>query len=249
MTGKKSKSPPGVTEDAVLAYLKLHPDFLERHPELMEVLTPPRTAEGGNVIDLQHYMARALQSQVRSLKDRFEGLVTSSRDNMSTLNQVHASVLGLMRARTLEPLLEVITVDLAHLFSIDAVLLAIESPAAARYDAYSAQESRPGIAFVSPGAVKAALFGADSLLIEDVRETPFAGFDRIFEDCAGLVRSCALLRLQLPHAGRDALLAFGERRPGRFHPGQGVELLTFLARIVEHRLDQCLDESGIGEAV
>ncbi len=246
---EKRKSVTDPTEDAVLDYLRQNPDFLEKHPELMEILTPPQSKDGDNIVDLQHYMARELQNQVRSLKDKFEGLVTSSRDNMSTLNQVHASVLRLMKARSLEQLLEALTIDLTHLFNIDVVRLAVESPAAGQYDTCYSEENYSGIAFIDPGAVLAALGQEDHLLVEDVRNSPVVAFDQIFEDCSGLVRSCALLQLRLPRARRDALLAFGERRAGRFHPGQGVELLTFLAQIVEYRLDQCLDESGIGEAI
>lgn len=248
-TGSINKNTsPDLTDDDVLAYLQAHPDFLARHPELLEVLTPPE-AEDGNIVDLQHYMARALQGQVRNLKDKFEGLVTSSRDNMSTLSQVHASVLRLIKARTLEQLLEVLTIDLTHLFNIDVVRLAMESPVAGQYDTYYSEENYSGIAFVEPGIILAALGDEDHLLVEDARELVVPGFDQVFEDCSGLVRSYALLRLRLPRTKRDALLAFGERHTGRFHPGQGVELLTFLARIVEHRLDQSLEDSGISGAI
>ena len=62
-----------------------------------------------------------------------------------------------------------------------------------------------------------------------------------------MVRSAALLRLNLPSVKRSALLAFGVRHEERFMPGQGTELLSFLARIVESRLDACLNESDIQE--
>ena len=35
------------------------------------------------------------------------------------------------------------------------------------------------------------------------------------------------------------------REKDRFQPGQGTELLTFLAQIVEHRLEACLTEDEI----
>mgnify|MGYP005727078145 CR=1 FL=1 len=249
MTDKKNKNSSAPSDDDVFTYLKAHPDFLERHPELMEILTPPQAEDGDNIVDLQHYMARSLQGQVRSLKDKFEGLVTHSRDNMSTLSQVHGSVLRLIKARSLEQLLEILTIDLTHLFNVDVVRLAMESPIAGQYETHYSEENYSGIAFVDPGTVEAALGGEDHLLVEEARDLCVPGFEQVFEDCSGLVRSYAWLRLKLPRARRDALLAFGERVSGRFHSGQGVELLVFLARIVEHKLDQCLEESGVGEAL
>jgi len=38
-----------------------------------------------------------------------------------------------------------------------------------------------------------------------------------------------------------ALLAFGSREEERFHPGQGTELLSFLARILTHAMRSWLD--------
>ncbi|HTR84696.1 MAG TPA: DUF484 family protein, partial [Reyranella sp.] len=48
-----------------------------------------------------------------------------------------------------------------------------------------------------------------------------------------LVRSQALLRLQLRRDAPQGVLAFGSRTPDKFHPGQGTELLTFLGKVVE----------------
>jgi uncharacterized protein YigA (DUF484 family) len=36
------------------------------------------------------------------------------------------------------------------------------------------------------------------------------------------------------------LLGFGTRHPGYFNAGQGTELLTFLARVLEHCIRQWL---------
>jgi uncharacterized protein YigA (DUF484 family) len=55
----------------------------------------------------------------------------------------------------------------------------------------------------------------------------------VFGPGAGLVSSDALLRLSISSTTPTALLALGAREPGQFHPGQGTELLTFLARVVE----------------
>ena len=39
-------------------------------------------------------------------------------------------------------------------------------------------------------------------------------------------------------------IAFGTRHPGYFNPGQGTELLSFLARILEHCVRTWLKDAG-----
>ncbi len=55
-------------------------------------------------------------------------------------------------------------------------------------------------------------------------------------------RRCCALRF-----GRGApvgLLCIGTRKPGRFHPGLGTELLSFLARVVGITIAQWLNPRG-----
>ena len=58
---------------------------------------------------------------------------------------------------------------------------------------------------------------------------------------AGLVRSDALIRLDIAEAAPPTLIAFGSRQPDHFHPGQGTELLNFLARVLEITIRAWLD--------
>ena len=51
----------------------------------------------------------------------------------------------------------------------------------------------------------------------------------------------ALLRVSASNSMPPGLLAFGTRHPGYFNPGQGTELLAFLARILEHCIRTWLD--------
>ena len=51
-----------------------------------------------------------------------------------------------------------------------------------------------------------------------------------FGEAAPLVASDALVRLPLPNGG-DALLACGVRDPGAYEPGQGTDVLGFLAAV------------------
>ena len=183
-------------------------------------------------------MLKNLQKDSRDLKGRYDLLVDFCRDNLSAQSQVHEAVLRLVRARGLESLLEVLTNDLASLFDVDVVRLAVESDAPEALTMLSVDENRSGIVFIPDGLADEALgFGKSALMVEDVQAAPFPGLERIFAECASLVRSCILIRLPLEEMQRDVLLAFGVRHAGRFHPGQGIELLGFLADVLAHQLD------------
>ncbi len=239
---------PELSETQIRDWLLAHPQFLQKHPEVLLTLAPPSAKLGGNVLDFQQHMLGHLQENLRGLQERYEGLIIASRDNMSTQSQVHQAVLGLVRANDLEHLLQMITQDLVQLFDVDMVRLAMESPVAEYYAAQYGEQDYSGFTFIDPGLVDVVL-GADQeiRLIADLHKEMSEPLRQVFADCAGLIRSCVLIRMALPGSHREALLVFGVRHPDRFHPHQGVELLHFLARIVESKLDACLQREGIEE--
>ena len=55
--------------------------------------------------------------------------------------------------------------------------------------------------------------------------------------------------MRLPSNQRGVMLAFGVRIKNHFHEGQGTEMLSFLAQIVEQRLDETLSDSGIAQLI
>jgi uncharacterized protein len=244
---KSNKAQGGeISESQVLAYLKAHPHFIQSHPEVLEVIAPPKVEHGGKVVDFQHHMLGKLQESLRGINERYEGLIVASRDNMSTQSQVHEAVLGLVKAPNLEALLQMITQDLVRLFDVDVVRLAMESPVAEYYEAQYGEHNYSGVSFIDPGVVDGVMGSKDAIrLIPDTQALRSDGLSQIFADCYGLIRSCALLRLELPSDRRQVVLAFGVRHAERFHHHQGSELLDFLARIVEYKLDVLLRREGL----
>ncbi len=232
-----------MTKKMVIEFLQGNPQFLAEHPDLFEVLTPPEQQHGRGVIDFQYYAIDNLRRGMRKMKDRFNGLVTSARENLSVQQQVQRAVISTIRARNLEELLEVLTTDLVHWFDVDVVRLAMESDMAGIYETYYHEDNYSGICFVPNGTSNAVLLGESVRLIADTQGEPPIGFEMVFADCSNLVRSCALVRLDLPTIKRSAILAFGVRHADRFHPHQGGELLHFLGEVMTIVLDRCLTES------
>ncbi len=233
-----------LTEADIRAYLKAHPQFLRNNPDILTDIASPSRDLGGGVIDFQQFMVKNLQSTSRDLQSKYDLLVEYCRDNLSSQQQVHEAALKLVRARSIEQLLEIIALDLVSLFGVDVVRLAMESDI--QVDTSYGESDFSGIVFIAPGTCDAALGkGKRVKLVADSTRHPPAGFDEIFAECDTMIESCALLRLDMESIDRQVMLAFGVRSKERFHPGQGIELLNFLAQVVAHQLDRYLDEMTV----
>ena len=93
-------------EATVAAYLADNPDFLVRHPELVQLLDAPSRfaaqADGANVVDMQTFMVGRLQADLaRARRDQVE-LIQSARSNLTSQGQIHEAVLAALDARDFE---------------------------------------------------------------------------------------------------------------------------------------------------
>jgi uncharacterized protein YigA (DUF484 family) len=226
-----SKREHGLDAGEVVAFLKKHPDFLDEHAELIPLLTPPAMQHGEGVLDMQHFMLQRLRSEVARLKGQQRALIATSRSNLSSQSRVHQAVLAVIGAVNFEQLIQVVTTDLAIILDVDVVTIGVE-----RAEGPRPRLPHPGVQLLRAGMVDALLGERDALLRSDIQGDP-----ALFGGAAGLVRSEALFRLHVSAHAPVGLLCIGTRRPDKFHPGQGTELLAFLARTVEKTIAAWLD--------
>ena len=213
-----------VSSDQVAAYLRRHPDFLARHPDLLDVLTLPTRDRGKDVIDLQQFMVERLRRENAELSELRNDLVATGRSNLAIQSRVHQAILALLRAGSFEEFVETITTDLAVILDLDVVTIGVE-----RAIEGAGWKPVAGVYFLKAGSIDSLLGRAANLLLrEDI-----AGDPAIFDGAAGLVRSDALIRLAIGDKAPPALLALGSRQAGTFHAGQGTELLSFLSQVLE----------------
>jgi uncharacterized protein len=216
----------------VLAYLRQHPDFLVEHDELLEVLTPPALNRGERVVDMQHFMLERQRAEITRLKLQQRTLVATTRANLASQSRVHAAVLTLMAAQSFEQLIQVVTTDFGVLLDADVVTIGVEQIGPQR-----PRLNHQGVQILDAGTVDGVLGPErEVMLFPDISGDP-----KLFGNGAGLVRSAAILRLAVSAAAPPGLLCIGTRRSGKFHPGQGTELLGFLARSLAITIAAWLD--------
>jgi uncharacterized protein len=231
-TGHREATLDPVLAEDVITWLREHPDFLLRHPEVLQQLTLPIPDHGDRVVDLQHFQLQKLRNDVERLGDQQRELIATTRANLNNQNRVHAAVLFLLDATSFEQLIQTVTTDLAVLLDLDAVSLLVEANAGADMP----RVNRSGVRVAEPGTVARLLGKRDISLRDDVTADP-----EIWGPAAGLVKSEVLIRLRVSDETPDGLLAFGSRDPDTFHAGQGTELVNFLARVVERQIRAWLD--------
>lgn len=225
------KAQPGPTADEVAAYLRAHPNFLNDHADLLEVLTPPVRRAGDGVIDMQHFMLDRLRKEVDRLRSYQSELINTTRSNLSVQTRIHAAVVAIIAADSFERLINLVTREMASLLDVDAVTLSVET------SAHGATPATPGVMLLAPGSVDALLGRGQPARLRS--GTP--GDPAIFGPLAHQIQSAAMVRIKPSASAPDGVLAFGSHDPNGFSEDQSTELLFFLAQVLEHTIRAWLD--------
>ncbi len=231
----KDRQPPaesGLKAGDVVRFLQDNPDFFLGREALLEAMTPPKRWTGDGVVDMQKYVLDRLRGEIDALRRDALEVIETSRGNMSSQSRVHAAALALIEAPDFDGLAHVIADDLPLLLDVDVATLGFE-PAGRSAPMPPAAPLRE----FKPGTVD-AVFGPDRqvLLLGELGDD-----GTLFGAAAGLVRSAALARLRPGPTTPTGILALGSRDT-TFQPGQGTELVVFLARVVETCILKCLEK-------
>lgn len=234
----KSRALPGesfvahddVDAAAVAEYLERHPEFFGDRPDLLEKLTlPSRTsADGdGRVVDLRGALIERQRGQLREMARLRDEMIGAGRANLQSQARVHQAVLALLSAQSFEELIERTTSDLTAMLDLDAATLGVEQRA----------ESLPPVRI---GGVFQLERGTVDRLVGPGRSAKLRaavpGDPMLYGGAAGLVRSDALIRLDISAMTPPALLALGSRDERHFDQGQGTELLQFLGAVLSQMI-------------
>lgn len=212
-----------IAEADVVGFLHRHPDLFNRHPELFETLAPPLNHQGNGVVDFQHAMMERLRAGLQNSTGREAELVAIGRANLASQARVHSAALALIAAPTFQELIETVSTELTMYLDVDVAALCVENA-----ETEAACCGVTGVRLLTVGSVD-GLLGPDCLVRLRVVEE---GDPELFDGAAGLVKSEALLRLPIGKSAPPALVALGSRDADRFDPGQGTELLSFLADVL-----------------
>ena len=221
----RAKKHPEANADSVIEFLRARPDFFARHPEALQNLTLPNRALSDGVVDFQTAIIERLRDETKVLRQEREDLLVTARANQQSMSRIQECILAILAAKAFEQLIQSVTTDFAVMLDLDMVMLCVE-----------ADEDGPrmlktqGLVMLQTGAIDGYFSGNQRMLLRsDVDGDP-----EIFGGGATLIRSDALVRLDISKSSPAGLIAFGSRDADRFNPGQSTELVGFLTHVLEH---------------
>lgn len=219
--------PDGLTAEAVVAWLRRHPEFLEENPEVLTFLTPPEFKRGERILDMQHFMLERMREDLTDLRRHEKQLLSTVEGNAAGQSKVHQAVTAIAGAEDIQALNAVIRTKLPSMLDIEAAVMCIEETGAL---------ALAGATSIGAGGIANLLGPKRRILLQGQT----AGEAFIFDDDAERVKSVAYLRLRTGKNAPDMLLALGSGRDDGFEKQQATDLITFLADVLEARLKQCL---------
>jgi uncharacterized protein YigA (DUF484 family) len=212
-----------VSDKDVEKFLKQHPEFFEKHTQLLSDLKVPHIT-GGGAVSLVERQVDVLRKQNGKLQKQLDDLVQIARDNEKLNRQVYKLTLNLMEADSVSDVVDLLVQNLKTDFSADAVALRI----VASPKVVAALNRRE---FISNSDDLKQLFGK---IFEDGR--PLCGRlkqtqrEYLFAESSERIGSVALL----PLMGKKGfgLLAIGSFEDTRFHPGMGTVYLNQMSHLI-----------------
>jgi hypothetical protein len=224
-----------LTADRIMEFLRLNPDFLAENAQTIAEMAPPTRWIGDGVVDLQRFLLERQREDLDQLRLAAQEVIETSRGNMSSQTRTHSAVLALLSAHDFEHMLRIINDDLPLLLDLDVVTIGFE-PGDNAPQALTSAHIQP----FQPGEIE-DIMGSDHdvRLFKEIEENK-----AVFGSAASLVRSAALMRLRPSRKVPPGLIALGARSPNFFHPRQGTELVTFIARVIERCAHRWLEKQA-----
>jgi len=207
----------------ILNWLKANPDFLEDCPEAADALLPPKIKKQRGIADFQSYMLDRLKADKEMVLETTREIVENARSNMNNQTRVQMAVLHILEAQSFEEFISSVTMDLTAMLDVDITALLVETEGKT-----IPHVQTPGLKMVPEGTIDQWMSDRPALLQSDI-----SGLEAIYGSGASLVRSQALIRIDISLDMPPALLCFGSRNALTFEDGQGIEQISFLARVIE----------------
>ncbi len=221
-------------EDEVRDYLILNPDFFDVNKDLLTILKPSRSKRHDDVVDFHAVLLHRLQSEVAALSDMQGNMIIASRSNMTTQARIHAAVLCLLEAENYGHLCHIVCNDWVDILQVDSVIICFEQAAD------KAMPENINIRLLDRGVLN-GFMGHETAAI--LRGNVKAA-EEIYGPATPLIRAEALIRIEESDCNPQGVLAFGSRDEDFFTPGQGTELLRFLAAAFQGQLKNLLSGTG-----
>lgn len=226
---------PALTAEEVAAYLRDHPDFLTKNPDLYRSLSAPRRVHGENMADHMVAMVAAERARTRQLEAEVQAAIADGRAGAALVLRVRLAVLALMRSRDIP---ETVSQELPALLRVESCAIFAEpagGPSFLPGRRAPAETALPrhGVRLLPPGSVARLVGrGRDARVRSEITDA-----ELLHAEAAPLVTRDAVARVPL-WCGTPCLLALGARDAAALPARQAVTTIAFLGRAVAAALSR-----------
>lgn len=233
-TQRKTASIDESLERDIVKFLENHPDFFERHPDLLGNLRLPHAS--GQAISLIEKQVSVLREQNTTFKKRLDRLIENARANEILNEQINSLILSLLDSASLDAVINIVEKRLSNDFNADAVIIRLFNTG------HPAMAAHPEVIDWNEPAL-----GAFEKIIAGRK--PICGslkpgqLDSLFNDEAGNIGSAALIPLvESDHSTTCyGMLAIGSHDHMRFRSDMGTMFLKHLGDVLARVLRSHLD--------
>ena len=210
-------------EDDIASYLHQHPDFFQRHTELLETQHIPHQNTGTTTSLIERQVA-VLRDKNNHLEEQLNVLLRAARSNEQIVIRLQHLTLELLRSESLDEMIGICQDVLRSDFNADFVSIRLIKKNARK-------KSQANIHFIKSDDEILTQF--ESLF---KNKKPVCGKlsseqqKFLFSEHVDDVSSVALLPLQ--STNNLGILALGSQDEARFHPGMGTVFIAHLAELI-----------------
>jgi uncharacterized protein YigA (DUF484 family) len=214
-----------MTPDAVVNYLKQHPEFFEEQAEFLATIMIPHP-HGGRAIPLSERQILTLRDKSRLLEDKLRELIVFGEQNDAIGEKMHRLTLALVAARDIEGVVSALHFNLREDFAVPHTVL--------RLWPEGAHAQLPEF---NPASAAARDF-AESLSNPYCSAHAMVDTGEWFGEATAHLRSFAYVALKNERS--FGLLAMASEDAQRFYPEMGTLYLKRLGEVAAAAVTGCL---------
>jgi len=227
MTSNPSNS--ALSAEAVVDYLRNHPDFFEEHPDLLADISLPHAS--GNAISLIERQVGILRERNADLQEKLGQLMATARDNAQLFDKTKRLVLSLLEVKTLPDIIEALYESLSSDFQVSHYNLLLLG------DKHALPQSQAKVVGIEEANDRIGTLLRTNRTVCGVLRAE--ELQLLFGDRSEEVGSAAVIPLS--HGQTFGLLALGHTDPHYYRSSMGTLYLSYIADILNRLIPLALN--------
>lgn len=219
-------------KEVVAAYLRKHPDFLEKNPDILEELQLNHNS--GVASSLIERQVEQLREKNQELDRQLNRLIQVASENEDLMSRLHHLTLQLLAIDSRKEFFTQLGNSLLNDFNADILQICL-------FDKNIASEAGEDVSHIQEDDPAVEQFRSqldkDQTVCGRLNESKL---DFLFGTKARWVQSTALV--PLGEKGEHGMMAIGSSNPSRFYPGMGTLFLDLLADVISSSLVKCEEQ-------